>query len=360
MNKLTVKCLCKFFGTSLFFALHIGNAVADNYQIYFPMQSDFDAQTRELPPEKQKVYIVNTDSNVVQVAPLTQYLTQAIRPFSAPTYSTSTDFMGSTRVVQDFIGSELIIRDNNLVTVGDLTPNSGIAYQFDRVARINVVTGEVTRSYLVARSQEAYQAALDSGYVANVDVVLSDGAGDLPGGATPITFRTFSQNTTTQGGAVETGGGFFAEEMTAADGTSLVRRESDGTLHFGENSVVISTTGLDRIHSSVGELHIGNSGTHRTIINGTLEIQDPTQPNHAATKRYVDSSAAMSMAIASLPRAMGSDGFLGFGVGHQGGQSAIAFGLSRNLMSNSAQLNLSIGYNAVTKTSIGAGMGWRY
>merc|ERR1711965_915078 len=95
---------------------------------------------------------------------------------------------------------------------------------------------------------------------------------------------TYSENESNSGSlvgdAIETKGSFSTTKITDADGTSLFRQEDDGSIHIGENSVVIvdspnSSSGNDMIYSSVADgstLQIGNIESHRTIIKGTLEV----------------------------------------------------------------------------------------
>ena len=51
------------------------------------------------------------------------------------------------------------------------------------------------------------------------------------------------------------------------------------------------------ISSSAGPLTLGDHDNHVTKVRGILSIQDPTEPDHAATRRYVDQSAAMAAAL---------------------------------------------------------------
>jgi hypothetical protein len=349
-------------------------ARADSYQIYFPDNSQFVAG--ELPVDKQKLFVVNTDTNIVQEVSMRSYLNTTFPTFEASVYGTQVDFTGSSRVIQDFVGSTLIIRDNNLITARASTadntdPLFGVEYTYDRIAKINVSTGAIERDYVVARSQAAYDAAVAAGY----DVVLADGADGIGASWNTMSLKTFATNTTTSTGSLATDGGFSADKITAADGASLFRQESDGTVHIGENSIVfadesVSSSGYDTIYSSSGVLQLGNSSSDRTIINGALEIQEPTAPNHAATKNYVDTnfyrkdyvdgSLAMSFAMSALPRAMNGESIVGVGLGQHGSQGAIAFGLSRHVPSRDIVLNVNLAHSPTAKTSAAVGVGWKF
>ena len=71
-------------------------------------------------------------------------------------------------------------------------------------------------------------------------------------------------------------------------------RYDNGAITFGQNSIQMID---DTIFSDSGTMTIGNSNNHVTKVKGILSIQDPTDPDHAATRRYVDQSAAMAAAL---------------------------------------------------------------
>lgn len=274
------------------------------------------------------------------------------------------------------MGNTLTLRDNNLVTLSSLTsdasdPLFGKAFVYDRVTKINVNSGAIEADFVVARSQAAMQVALDLGFQA----VLADGAGDVDASFDTLTLKTYSKNATTSTGSLATDGGFFAEQITSSNGASLFRQEADGTVHIGENSIVladesISASGLDTIYSSSGKLQLGNNARHTTVIKGALEIEEPTAPNHAATKNYVDThtvsrsyldtSVAMAMAMSALPRAYNEKRVIAVGVGQHGSQSAIALGLSAVVGKNPTLVNVNITASNSGTVSAAAGVGWSF
>jgi hypothetical protein len=363
-------------------------ASADSYQLYLPGQSSF--QNGELPTNLQKLWIVNTDSNVVKQVDMTRYFQTSFPNNESALYSNQVDFQGSTRVAQDFVGNVITLRDNSLVQISSLTadesdPLFGQAFYYDRVVKINVDTGVLEEDYVVARSAEALQVALDMGY----EAVLADGAGEIVPGFQEYSLKTFSKNATTSTGAQATDGGFFAEQITSSNGASLFRQEADGTVHIGENSIVladesISASGFDTIYSSSGRLQLGNNSSHTTVVEGALEIQEPTAPNHAATKNYVDTntvsreylenyvdthtvsrkyldtSIAMAMAMSALPRATDDKKVVAVGIGQHGSQAAIAVGVSAIVGERNTQVNLNITGANSGKVSVAAGVGWSF
>ena len=58
-----------------------------------------------------------------------------------------------------------------------------------------------------------------------------------------------------------------------------------------------STYGKDIMASSTGHIQIGNNTTDTTTIMGELIIQEPTEANHAATRRYADKVSLMASAL---------------------------------------------------------------
>ena len=88
---------------------------------------------------------------------------------------------------------------------------------------------------------------------------------------------------------IVTKGGLVTEQLSNADGSSLLRKEDDGTVHIGQNSIVlsdelVSASGNDEVYSSSNVLQLGNNDNHRTVIKGTLEVSDPTQANIVVSK----------------------------------------------------------------------------
>ena len=302
--------------------LVVSSAFADSYNIYFP-----DTIAGNINSISGNIYIVNTDSRQVVGFDSSDYVatySSASNSFASNDYvqvdGTSLRSGSNGRIFQDFSGSTLTIRENRVLQVRDKGADgikggdpgdTGDNRTYDRIVEINVTSGEVISTTLVASSLSDYQHAVDYGHT----VVLEekDASADTLSGMEIFTMTTYSSNETNSGtltgdDAVVTDGNFSTNKITASDGSSLFRQESDGTVHIVENSIVladelVSNSGYDQIYSSSGTLELGNSNSHRTIVTGTLEIQDPSAPNHATTKRYVDSISAMSTAVASMPQA---------------------------------------------------------
>ena len=109
--------------------------------------------------------------------------------------------------------------------------------------------------------------------------------------------------------------------------------------------------------STVGRIQIGEKATDRTTFVGEVNVPEPKKPDNAATKRYVDSIGAVSMAVASAYNGGGEGNYIGLGVGHTGGQSAIAAGL--RVQKQNKLIKAATGYSNASRTpsfSVGVGM----
>lgn len=402
-------------------ALGSQTATADTYLIYMPStmpgmigvdsNGDSKLQASEMYTNK-KLIITNTDSRTVTSMSLTDYLQKSATDSYVFGSNDTVQFDGTTssnRVYQEFKGSTLTIRENGMLQVRDKGAD-GIDYSgdegnnrtFDRILKLDVTTGKVTEQILIAKTQSDYDYATAKGYK-----VTLEATGETSG-MTPVSMTTYSQNLTNSGEAVgvETVGNFSTNKITSADGNSLFRQESDGTVHIGENSIVfadesISASGTDEIYSSSGTLQLGsgpthqtnvkgnldvsgqltannlssssgtlqlgNSANHKTVIQGSVDIRgnitvpDPTSPTSAANKRYVDGAVATALAMGAVPKAPRGGNMFGVATGYHAGQSAIALGLSMHDAQRNMLFNLSAGYNTTVKdASIAAGVGWGF
>ena len=357
----------KFVGAVALALISFG-AMADQYNFYFPDGGADDTNGDGIPDvSAQVVKIINASTYTTFDGDLSGYYQlsysalKAAADATGSTYALSQDYFGSPKEVLDFVGSNLAIRENRLININDGTND----YYYDRVTKVNVQTGEVVEEILVAESQAAFDIAEDAGYT----VMLAESDISRSGGNYQR-LTTFSTNLTNDGTSdtanLQTDGGFVSERIEAPDGSVLFRQEDDGTVHIGENSIVladelVSNSGYDQIYSSSGVLELGNNASHRTVITGALEIQDPTMPNHAATKRYADGVGAMSLALSMMPKAAPGQSMMTAGMGTMGGQGAIALGLSAANEGSGMSYNFGTAYNdTVAEFSFGAGVGWQF
>ena len=255
--------------------------------------------------------------------------------------------------------------DLDTIRVTD-TVTSTPAYRYARTYVYDMTTQKIVKEQLIAADEASYLQAKRLGF----DVVQSP----VDAGGTGQIMVTYASNILNDG-QITTNGGLYTNQVSSTAGISIVRQEVDGTIHLGQNSLVFGEGGRgafanDTLYSSNGVLEIGNNKSHRTIVNGTLEIQDPTAPNHAATKNYVDSnfhtknyvdsSVAQAMAMSALPRSLNGKTVVGFAAGTHGGQQALAFGVSKYLPESGVHFNTSVSHTSTTSTSGSVGVGFEF
>jgi len=353
-------------------AILISNLVnADQYNFYFPLSAESDGDGIPLEASRT-VKIINASTYTTYDGNMSGYYdlgygdlqSAANNAVTGASFSVDTDYTGTTQEVLDFVGSNLTVRENRLIFLNDTSTSTDLWY--DRITTTDVTTGEVQSQILVAETQAAYDIAEAAGYTVKLsESDISRSGADFKRLTTFSKNITNSSNTTTTANS-ESDGGLISEKIVNDEGTSIFREESDGTIHIGANSIVlsdetVSNSGYDQISSSSNVLELGNSSAHRTVITGTLEVQEPTAPNHAATKKYVDGNAAMSAAIASMPTAPLGMSMLTAGMGHRDGSSAIAVGYTHTPESGNKVFNLSISHSSyVSKPTYAGGIGWSF
>ena len=366
-------------------------AIADSYMIYMPTDAEFSQGD-----PGTELFITNMDSKTVTTTDLDPFITRTRTNSYSGTFGSESAELNLTllpqnRFYQDIKGSVLTIRENSVLVV---TKSDGNLRYYGRIIGLNITTGAIDSEVLIASNQADYDFAIANGH----EAILEDANTDDMSGRDGVTLKTYSQNITNSGddAAVATQGNFSTNLITAADGSSLMRQEDDGTIHLGDNSVVIapSTDGgttPDMIYSSAADgstLQIGNISGHHTIIKGTAEITGsmdmnsnritdlgtPINSSDAATKGYVDSLvgnsvsqqyvdgiAALSSAISIMPKASAGKTMLTAGTGYLNGESALALGLSSRPVNSPVSFNFAASHNStVSKTVFAAGVGWEF
>jgi hypothetical protein len=353
---------------------------ADIYKVFWPEENQKGSAGWDA------VKIVNISSNTildgsmagVYTQDLTTLKTGASAAASGATYQMvhSLDAIGNGGpTVIDFSGSNITFRAEQGIT---LNPQGGAnpSYTYDVVYKVNASTGAVLETKLVA-SSTAEQVLADA---AGFTVDLEESTLNRSGAGT--TFQSYASNVTTEGTVnIVTKGGLVTEQLSNPDGSSLLRKEDDGTMHIGQNSIVladelVSASGNDEVYSSSGVLQLGNTANHKTIIKGTIEVPTPTQNNHAANKEYVDNADASTLssantysnAVGAMSQATSQIGLnvdpkaklsLGVGVGAMDGQNAFAIGLTGFEKQSGFRYSTTMSYSNTTKNvAVGAGLSW--
>jgi len=370
---------------------------ADIYKVFWPMVSEKDS------PTYNAVKIVNISSNTVldgslagvYTQDLTTLMTGASAAAGGASYSVFHSLVATGNggpTVLDFSGSNITFRAESGIALnpqGSANPT----YTYDVVYKVNASTGAVLETKLIASSTAEQVLADAAGFTVDLEESTIDRTGES------TTFQTYASNVTNSNEGtvnIQTKGGLITEQLSNPDGTSLLRKEDDGTVHIGQNSIVlsdelVSESGNDEIYSSSNVLQLGNTDKHKTIIKGTLEVPTPTQNNHAANKKYVDSAdaatlssantyadtvgastllsantysnavGAMSQATSQIslnvdPKAKLS---LGIGLGTMDGQNAFAIGLTGFEKQSGFRYSTTMSYSDTTKNvAVGAGLSW--
>ena len=350
----------KFLTTAATLSILATQATADLYQVYFAQNSELGNSTSNY------VKIINTNSFTTYDGNMTGFYNRSYAALDAAATAawgerasgaSINDPAAAPITVLDFTGSILKVRSNNGVGIGS---NSHDVF-LDTVADIDLSNGTVLNEILIAKDQETYDIAVAAGY----DVILDTSEINRSGAV--ITFNAYSENVTNIASAnTETNGGLITGQITGDDGATLFRQEEDGTVHIGENSIVladelVSVSGNDEVYSSSGVLQLGNNDAHRTVIKGTLEVPKPTIGSHAANKSYVDSMGAMIMASSQINYNTSATGgpSIGIGLGSMDGENAIAFGFGGVDQNSGATYSATATYSDFTgKAAFGAGISW--
>ncbi|MDA7485566.1 YadA C-terminal domain-containing protein [Planktomarina temperata] len=290
----------------------------------------------------------------------------------------------------DFSGTNLTLRAESGIVLNP-TGGAGTSYTYDVVYKVDASTGQLLETRLVASNAAEATLADEAGFI----VDLEESTLDRSGAST--SFQSYASNATNQGSVnIQTKGGLITEQLSNEDGSSLLRKETDGTVHIGANSIVlsdelVSASGNDEVYSSSNVLQLGDNDNHRTVIKGTLEVSSPTQANHVANKSYVDTGdaatlssaksysdtgdaatlssaksysngiAAMTFAASQINISDDPTSSLNFGIGFgsMGGENAFALGLGGINQNTDMRYSVTASYSDTTKSvGIGVGLSW--
>ena len=256
------------------------------------------------------------------------------------------------------LNNNLSVRDN--ASIGGTLNSIGLA-TFDNtsITTLNVSGTSNLASNLNVNSTTASIAGalsvvglttLDNTSITSLNVTGdSELAGNVTvGGALTVTGLTSFGAINADNATIGT---IFTDTIKSADGnTDIIRAESDGTVHIGENSLVFDSAN-DVISSSSGNLTLGNTDNHVTRVRGVLSIKDPTEPDHAATRRYVDQSAAMAAALDTRNPEKGRNFHMQLGGATKNQENAIGLNFSGSMFLVNAP-----GANEALPFSISAGI----
>ena len=236
----------KVFVMSLFLAFSafsVSEVDADIYKIYWPQENIADPVNNPDDKSWQAIQITNTSSNTVIDGSMSGIYEQDFSGLTAEAseqnngvsyqVNFSLEGTGQAPTVLDFSGNILKFRAETAI---QLNPDGviGDAYTYDVVYEINPITGELLSTKLVASTEAEANLAGDLGYSVDLEFSTLNRSGSAG------TFQSYAANITNEGDAnIATKGGLVTKQLSNPDGSSLIRQEDDGSIHIGENSVVI-------------------------------------------------------------------------------------------------------------------------
>lgn len=159
------------------------------------------------------------------------------------------------------------------------------------------------------------------------------------------------------------------DQIVTSNNVSYVRKDAaTGSVHIGQNSFVFDDAsgtignGTDIMSSSVGKLQIGKRSTDETTFVGSVNVPKPTSDTHAATKKYVDSAAAIAAAMDTRLPANGLKNRLSFGYAQLHGTDASALNFVTVVEDTEVvtDLGFSLGHSNYTGTMgrVSVGFSW--
>ena len=202
----------------------------------------------------------------------------------------------------DFSNNTVTVNDN-LVITGTFSDGN---YTFDTNGNVSGLgtinssditsSGNITASgsFIIgnANISESELETIDNvtaGTVTANKAVVVDGNSDISG------FRNITATGTITANTIK------ANTITDSNGDRFLYKDTtNDVVHIGKNSFLFydaRTHGKDIMASSTGNLQIGNDTSDSTTVVGDLIIQEPSQSNHAATRRYADKVSLMATTL---------------------------------------------------------------
>ena len=140
-----------------------------------------------------------------------------------------------------------------------------------------------------------------------------------------------------------------SSSITSPDGIKMLSIDDNGDVHIGNNSMVFTNAenadGVDVMSSTIGKIQIGNNSTDTTTVVGALNVQEPTQDSHAATRAYVDKVGALAAVLDTRLPVGGKNNRLSLNTATIHNKTAIGFSLVGVVKRDSGRLlDYSIGF----------------
>ncbi len=199
--------------------------------------------------------------------------------------------------------SNIVTINDNLVITGTFSDGNFTFDTHGNVTNLGTIgsgsitsTGSITSGTTLnignANISESELETIDqvtAGTVSANKVVVVDGNSDISG------FRNITVTGTFTADSIK------ANTINDSNGdTFLYKDTSNDIVHIGSESMLFydsSTYGKDIMASSTGNVQIGKNANDTTTIVGDLIIEEPTESNHAATRRYADKVSLMATTL---------------------------------------------------------------
>jgi hypothetical protein len=212
-----------------------------------------------------KLYIANSSDNT---------------PLIYGDFSNNTVTVNDNLVVTGTFSDGNYIFDSNGNVSGLGTINSGtITSSGNIISNGSIIIGNAN----ITESELETIDDVTAGTVSASKAVVVDNNKNISG------FNTLSANTIQADTFKDSNGDRFLYKDIAND---IVHIGSDSMLFYDS-----STYGKDIMASSTGNIQIGKSTNDTTTIMGDLIIQEPTESNHAATRKYADQVSLMATTL---------------------------------------------------------------
>ena len=207
------------------------------------------------------------------------------------------DFSNNTVTINDdlTVADDLIVAGNAIATgnistqSGNISTQSGnITTSSGNISASNANSTLTIGSTTLNSTELGYIDNVTPGTVSSSKAVVVDSNKDVTG------FRNITASGTIQAESIK------ANTITDSSGVRMFYKDtSTNLIHIGQNSMILDESNSDKdiYYSSKGNLQIGKDTSNTTTIMGDLIIQEPTQANHASTRRYSDKVSLMAASL---------------------------------------------------------------
>lgn len=204
---------------------------------------------------------------------------------------------GDTPLISGDFSSKTLTVNNNLVVTGTFSDGN---YTFDsngNVSGLGTISSDTITSSGNIISNGSF--IIGSADITESELETIDGisAGTVLSGKAVVV----DNNKNISGFNILSANKIQADTFQDSNGDRFLYKDvANDVVHIGSDSMLFydsSTYGKDIMASSTGNIQIGKDTNDTTTIIGDLIIQEPTQSNHAATRKYADQVSLMATTL---------------------------------------------------------------